>query len=64
MRIYSTQTLCDIIDRNRELYGMQVANVAQVSEPLHIIFNNGLVYGYAPGELGFWSMLWDDQLAR
>ena len=52
-------------DRNNEVYALQVAHQAGVAPPIYAVFNNGVVCGFAPGNMIQWEAMWkDDNIAR
>lgn len=64
VRVYTSQEVSSLVNRHMELCAMQAAHSAGLAQQLHVIFTNGLVYGYAPGQVGRWALLWDDHLSR
>ena len=64
VRMNSLQSVCNLVDRETELFGIQVGHACGITEPLYLIFNNGLVYKYATGKPMDWGYLWDDHVGR
>ena len=53
-----------VIDRNQEKLSMFVLHNLGLSPPLHCSFQNGLVYGYAPGTTLDQDTLYDFDVQR
>ena len=64
VRVNSLQDVCNLVDRERELFGLQIGHSAGITEPVFAIFDNGMVYGYAPGSPMKWGCLWDENISR
>jgi hypothetical protein len=64
VRVNSLQSSCNLLDREREILGLQIGYAAGITEPLYVIFNNGMIYRYATGKPMNWGYLWDEHVAR
>ena len=62
--MYTTRHLWKIVDHNNEVLGLQVGRAAGVAQNLHIIFNNGIVYDFAPGQSMKPDDYWNDNILR
>lgn len=51
-------------DQSQELYAMQAACLADCGATVYASFNNGIIYGYTPGDVAVWSDLLDERKAR
>ena len=64
VRVNTLQHVCNLVDREKEFLGVQIGFAAGITQPVFAIFDNGIVYGYAPGSPMKWGCLWDDDISR